>query len=149
MNAPAKYAFCTWKLNTVCFICILCVFVMCIFVLIFLNKDKDSHLGPLWPKYPPFIFIFCYLDRICLYNREISLAVLLRPTWQKNLIKSWNWYLPQKIVILYFCRIAHPYFALLSGSGQQYYPPRQDLMIQKQWNSLGAIKETSNRNHYE
>ncbi len=26
--------------NKVCFICILCVFVMCIFVLIFNNKDK-------------------------------------------------------------------------------------------------------------
>ncbi len=47
-------------------------------------------------KYLPFFifFLFCYLER--LYNREISLAVLLRqlakvvkPTWQRTVIKSW------------------------------------------------------------
>ncbi len=37
-NAPAKYVYSTCKQSTVCFICIL--FVMCIFLLIFKNKDK-------------------------------------------------------------------------------------------------------------
>ncbi len=59
--------------KVVCFICILCVFVMCIFVLIFNNKDKimtDFYLPPLWSKYPPYFLIFCNLERICLCNRE-------------------------------------------------------------------------------
>ncbi len=58
------------------------LFVMCIYVLIFNNKDKKMtqifHLPPLWSKYPPYLFIFCNLERICLCNREIILAALLR-----------------------------------------------------------------------
>ncbi len=52
-------------------------------------------------KYLPFFIflLFCYLER--LYNREISLTVLLRqlskvvkPTWQRTVIESW--YLKKK-----------------------------------------------------
>ncbi len=65
---------------------------MCIFLLIFNNKDKLMtiffYLRTLWPKYPPFFFIFCYLERLCLYNREIILAVLLRQTGKTNMTKN-------------------------------------------------------------
>ncbi len=58
----------------------------------FLNKYKimtnDFYLCPLWPNYPPFFFIFCYLERLCLHNREISLAVLLRQNSQTNMTKN-------------------------------------------------------------
>ncbi len=63
---------------------------------------KIFYLRPLWPKYPPFLFIFCFLERLCLYNREISLAVLLRQTGKTNMtknsdkivkcLKNKNWY---------------------------------------------------------
>ncbi len=43
----------------------------------------DFYLHPLWPKHLPNFFIFCYLERLCLYNREISLAVML-----KNMTKN-------------------------------------------------------------
>ncbi len=49
---------------------------------------KIFYLRPLWPKYPPFLFIFCFLERLCLYNREISLAVLLRQTGKTNMTKN-------------------------------------------------------------
>ncbi len=61
------------------------------------------HLHPLWPKYPPFFFIFCYLERLCLYNREISLAILLRQNNKTNMTKNRD-----------FCHIAHPYLELTS-----------------------------------
>ncbi len=50
--------------NTVCFICVLCVFVMYIFVLM-------TQISAI------LFFIFCYLVKLYIYNREISLAVLL------------------------------------------------------------------------
>ncbi len=53
-----------------------------------INNDKDFYLHPLWPKYPPFLFIFSFLERLCLYNREISLAVLLRQTGKTNMTKN-------------------------------------------------------------
>ncbi len=31
---------------------------------------------PLWSKYLPYFYIFCYFERICLYNMEMSLAVM-------------------------------------------------------------------------
>ncbi len=65
---------------------------MCIFVLIFNNKDKindkDFYLPPLWSKYPPYFFIFCNLERICLRNREIILAVLIRQNSKINTTKN-------------------------------------------------------------
>ncbi len=67
--------------KAVCFICILYVFVMCIFVLIFNNKDK------IMSKYPPY-FIFCNLERICLCNGEIILAALLRQNSKINMTKN-------------------------------------------------------------
>ncbi len=89
--------------ETLCFICILIVFVMCIFVLIFFNnKDKImtkififAHFGL---NINHSFFIFCYLERICLYNREVSLAVLLRQNSKTNMTKNRD-----KIVIyIYF-----------------------------------------------
>ncbi len=63
---------------------------------------KIFYLRPLWPKHPPFLFIFCFVERLCLYNREISLAVLLRQTGKTNMtkncdkivkcLKNKNWY---------------------------------------------------------
>ncbi len=69
--------------KAVCFICILCVFVMCIFVLIFNNKDKIMTKIFIFPHFGlnihhTFFFIFCNLERICLYNREMILTALLR-----------------------------------------------------------------------
>ncbi len=65
---------------------------MCIFVLIFNNKDKIMtqifYLPPLWSKYPPYLFIFCNLERICLCNREIILAALLRQNSKINMTKN-------------------------------------------------------------
>ncbi len=64
---------------------------MCIFVLIFNNKDKimtDFYLLPLWSNYPPFFLIFCNLERICLYNREIILAALLTQNSKINMTKN-------------------------------------------------------------
>ncbi len=47
----------------------------------FNNKDKindnDFYLHPLWPYLHPF-FIYCYIKRLCLYKREISLTVMLK-----------------------------------------------------------------------
>ncbi len=63
---------------------------MCIFVLIFNNKDKimtDFYLPTLWSKYPPY-FIFCNLERMCLCNREIILAALLRHNIKINMTKN-------------------------------------------------------------
>ncbi len=40
------------------------------------------------PKYPPLLFIFCYLERLCLYNMEISLAVLLIQTGKTNMTNN-------------------------------------------------------------
>ncbi len=64
---------------------------MCIFVLIFNNKDKimtDFYLSPLWSKYPPYFFIFCNLERIWLCNREIILAALLRQNSKINMTNN-------------------------------------------------------------
>ncbi len=35
-----------------------------------------------------FLYIFRYLERLCLYNREISLAVLLRQNSKANMTKK-------------------------------------------------------------
>ncbi len=59
---------------------------MCIFVLIFNNKD--FYLPPLWSKYPPYLYIFFNLERICLYNRGIILAALLRHNSKTNMTKN-------------------------------------------------------------
>ncbi len=71
---------------------LLCVFVMCIFVLIFNNKDKimtkSFYLSLLWSKYSPYFFLFRNLERICLYNREIILAALLRQNSKINMTKQ-------------------------------------------------------------
>ncbi len=64
---------------------------MCIFVLIFNNKDEimtDFYLPPLWSKYPPYLFIFCNLERICLCYSEIILAALLRQNSKINMTKN-------------------------------------------------------------
>ncbi len=60
---------------------------MCIFVLIFNNKDKIMT-PPLWSKFPPYFFIFCNHERICLCNREIILAALLRQNSKINMTKN-------------------------------------------------------------
>ncbi len=81
--------------------CLFYLYIMCIcnvhlcsyFFITKKKKDKDFYLRPLWPKYPPLLFIFCYLERLCLYNREISLVVLLRQTGKSNMTKN-----PDKIV---------------------------------------------------
>ncbi len=63
---------------------------MCIFVLN--NKDKIMtkifYLPPLWYKYPPYFFIFCNRERICLYNRYIILAALIRHNIKINMTKN-------------------------------------------------------------
>ncbi len=106
LNTPIAY--------TVCFICILCVVVMWICVLIFNKKYKImteiflfTHFG--LNIHHSFV-ISCYLERICLYNRENSLAALLRQNGKTNMTKNRDEIviLKKKIVIWYFCRIAHP-----------------------------------------
>ncbi len=66
------------------------LYIMCIFDLIFNNKDQimtKIFIFP-WPKYPPYFFIFCNLERLCLYNMEIILAVLLRHNSKINMTKD-------------------------------------------------------------
>ncbi len=72
--------------KALCFICILCVSLF----LFLITKIKISlfYLRPLWSKYPPYFFIFCNLERICLYNREIILAALLRQNGKTNMTKN-------------------------------------------------------------
>ncbi len=59
-----------------------------------------AHFG----LYPPFIFIFCNLEKLCLYNREIILAVLLRHNSKTNMTKNGD----KLVKSWYFCHIAHP-----------------------------------------
>ncbi len=78
---------------------------MCIFVLLFNNKDKimtDFYLPPLWSKYTPYFFIFCNLESICLCNREIILAALLRQNSKINMTNNREIVIFLKL-ILYFC----------------------------------------------
>ncbi len=56
---------------------------MCIFVLSFNNKENNDF----GPNIHHSIF-FCYLERICLYNREINLAALLKQNSKTNMIKN-------------------------------------------------------------
>ncbi len=97
-----------------CFICILCVFVMCIFVLIFnkqrYNNDKDFYLPPLWSKYPPYFLIFSNLEIICLCNREIILAALLRQNSQINLTKNHEIVIFLKVGVGDMAKISYHYF---------------------------------------
>ncbi len=65
---------------------------MCIFVLLFNNKDKImtnififAHFGL---NIRHTFFIFCNLERLCLYNREIILAALLRKNCKTNMTKN-------------------------------------------------------------
>ncbi len=60
-------------------------------------------------------FYICYLERPCLYNREIILVALIRQNNKTNMTKNRDkivksLYKKIIIVILYFCHIAHPYF---------------------------------------
>ncbi len=83
--------------NKVCFICILCVFVMCIFVLIFNNKDKITkififaHFGlNIHHSFLYFVslkgFVFIIGKLFCLLCSDKR----VKPTWQRIVIKSWN-----------------------------------------------------------
>ncbi len=56
-------------------------------------------------------FILCNFKRICLYNREIILAALLRQNSKINMTKNREIVIfLKKIVMRYFCHIAQPYF---------------------------------------
>ncbi len=79
-------------------------------------KSLLQNLRTLWPKYPPFFFTFCYLKRLCLYNWEISLALMLRQlaNSKTNMTKNRdkitkNLVISKKLIVIYFCHIAQPY----------------------------------------
>ncbi len=78
--------------KAVSFICILCVFVMCIFVLIFNKKGTIMTQIFIFPHFGLNIhhtfFLFCNLERICLYNREMILPALLRNDSKINMTKN-------------------------------------------------------------
>ncbi len=79
------------KAGFICFICILYVFVMCISVLIFNNKHKIIKNNFIFAHFGLNIhhtFYICYLERPCLYNREIILAVLIRQNSKTNMTKN-------------------------------------------------------------
>ncbi len=65
---------------------------MCIFVLIFNNKEKIITKIFIFAHFCLNIhnsfFIFCYLERLCLYNREIFLAAVLRQNSKTNMTKN-------------------------------------------------------------
>ncbi len=68
------------------YIMCICNVYLCSYFLIIMTKIFIfTHFGP---KYPPFFFIFCDLERLCLYNREISLAILLRQNSKTNMTKN-------------------------------------------------------------
>ncbi len=58
-----------------------------IYIYIFQESLTGSHL---WKrtKYPPFFFIFCNFERLCLYNRDIIFAALIRKNCKTNMTKN-------------------------------------------------------------
>ncbi len=70
--------------NKTHFICILCVFLF----LFFYNKYKIMTTIFIFAQFGlniHHIFYICYLERLCLYNRNISLPALLRQNSQTNM----------------------------------------------------------------
>ncbi len=53
-----------------------------------------------------YLFVFCYIESFCLYNKEISLAVVFRQL-------AMNCDIKKNYVIWYFFHIAHPYFNVI------------------------------------
>ncbi len=51
------------------------------------KKALFVNFCPLWPKYPPFFFMFVTLKGF-LYNREICLAALLKQNSKTNMTKN-------------------------------------------------------------
>ncbi len=68
---------------------------MCIFVLIFNNKYKTMtfffYLRPLWPKYPPLIFVTlkCLVFIIGILFWLHCSDKIVKTTWQRIMVKSW------------------------------------------------------------
>ncbi len=64
-----------------------CLFYLYIMCICNVYNDKDFYPPPPWSKYPPY-FIFCNLERICLCNREIIFAALIRHNSKINMTKN-------------------------------------------------------------
>ncbi len=75
------------KASFICFICILCVSLF----LFFNNKHKIMKTIFIFAHFGLNIhhsFYICYLERPCLYNREIILAALIRQNSKTNMTKN-------------------------------------------------------------
>ncbi len=83
---------------------------MSLFLFLITKKITDFYLCPLWPKYSPFFFFFLYFVTLKGFVFIIGKLFwlhcsdkIVKPTWQRIVIFL------KKIVIWYFCHIAHPY----------------------------------------
>ncbi len=64
-------------------------------------------------------FIFCYLERICLYNREIILAVL----HDKHQHDKESWYSPEIVIFKRNITIWYDIFAISPTPNSEIYIP--------------------------